>query len=57
MLSTVLSIAVQVPKPRITVICEPAVLDDPLIKEEEFKSIADQLLTWDDGMYAIHDII
>ena len=33
----------------IKVVCEPSVLEEELIKQEDFKDIADQLITWDDS--------
>ena len=32
-----------------TVFCEPDILTEPQIKEDEFSDINDQLVTWDDG--------
>lgn len=31
-------------------VCEPSVLEEDLIKQDDFKDIAGQLITWEDGM-------
>lgn len=35
-----------------TVVCEPAVLKESLILEEEYANISKQFLTWKDGIEA-----
>ena len=33
----------------LTVCCEPAVMDEPLIISDDFKDVRDKLITWEDG--------
>ena len=35
----------------VTVFCESDITTEPQILEEDFTDIADQLVTWDEGMY------
>ena len=33
----------------LTVCCEPAVMDEPLIVSDDFQDVRDKLITWEDG--------